>query len=56
MFSDITVEGVGYATVQDILTGKISTPRILLLIFVAKLSASSLTVGSGGIFSPSLCR
>jgi CIC family chloride channel protein len=51
------VEGVGYSTIQDILTGKISALSVLVLLFVAKLFATSLTLGSGGsggIFSPSL--
>lgn len=51
------VQGVGYATVQDILVGALTDPVFLLLLFVAKLAATSLTLGgggSGGIFSPSL--
>jgi CIC family chloride channel protein len=52
------VEGVGYATVQSLLVGQM-TPMlyILPLLFLGKLVAISLTLGSGGsggIFSPSL--
>ncbi len=51
------VDGVGYSTIQDILTGKMNTVHILVLLFFMKLLATSLTLGSGGsggIFSPSL--
>jgi CIC family chloride channel protein len=52
------VEGVGYATIQAILTGGLaSTVWLLALLFVCKLLATSLSLGSGssgGIFSPSL--
>ncbi|MGH8283589.1 MAG: chloride channel protein [Gammaproteobacteria bacterium] len=51
------VEGLGYATVQDILDNTLTHPWFLLLLFAAKLLATSLTLGSGGsggIFSPSL--
>ena len=51
------VEGVGYATIQAILTGDLQWPALLLLLFAAKLFATSLSLGSGasgGIFSPSL--
>jgi CIC family chloride channel protein len=51
------VEGVGYATVQDILAGNLSLPSLLLLLSAAKLLATLLSLGSGasgGIFSPSL--
>jgi CIC family chloride channel protein len=51
------IEGVGYATVQDILMGVLSNPFLLLILFVLKLLATSLTLGSGasgGIFSPAL--
>ncbi|HEX5397989.1 MAG TPA: chloride channel protein, partial [Verrucomicrobiae bacterium] len=56
-FGHYYVEGVGYATVQDVLTGSLSAFPLLLLLFVLKLTATSLTLGSGGsggIFSPSL--
>ena len=51
------IEGVGYSTVQDVLTGALATFHVLLLLFVLKLLVTSLTLGSGasgGIFSPSL--
>ncbi len=51
------VDGVGYATVQAILAGRISTFWLLGLLAVCKLLATSLSLGSGssgGIFSPSL--
>jgi len=51
------VEGVGYATVQDILKNTLTSPWLLLLLFAGKLLTTSLTLGSGGsggIFSPSL--
>ena len=51
------VEGVGYATVQDILSRGLTSLPLLLLLFALKLAATSLTLGSGGsggIFSPSL--
>ncbi len=51
------VEGVGYATIQAILLGHLVAPGLLLLLFVGKIFATSLSLGSGssgGIFSPSL--
>jgi len=51
------VEGVGYSTIQAILTEDLSLPALLLLLFAAKLVATSVSLGagaSGGIFSPSL--
>jgi chloride channel protein, CIC family len=51
------VEGVGYSTIQAILAGTLAAPALLLLLFVAKLIATSVSLGSGasgGIFSPSL--
>lgn len=51
------VQGVGYATIIDVLKTVLNNPWLLLLLFVAKLLATSLTLGSGasgGIFSPSL--
>jgi chloride channel protein, CIC family len=57
-FGHYFVEGVGYATIQAILTGGLGTSIWLLaLLFVCKLLATSLSLGSGssgGIFSPSL--
>ena len=51
------VEGVGYSTIQAVLNGDMQWPALLLLLFAAKLFATSLSLGSGasgGIFSPSL--
>ena len=51
------VEGVGYAAIQDVLTGALAALPFLLLLFGLKLLATSLTLGSGasgGIFSPAL--
>ncbi len=56
-FGHYYIEGVGYATIQDILTGNLNVVMILLLLFALKLLAVSLTLGSGasgGIFSPGL--
>jgi CIC family chloride channel protein len=52
-----SIEGVGYATVQDILRGGLTSLPLLLVLFVAKTFATSVTLGSGGsggVFSPSL--
>jgi CIC family chloride channel protein len=51
------IEGVGYATIQDVLAGRISLVAMLLLLAALKLLATSATLGSGGsggIFSPAL--
>jgi CIC family chloride channel protein len=51
------IDGVGYATVQAILAGQLSSFWLLGLLFVCKAFATSLSLGSGssgGIFSPSL--
>ena len=51
------VDGVGYATIESILTGGTSLPWLLCLLFLCKLMATSMSLGSGssgGIFSPSL--
>ena len=51
------IEGVGYATIQATLHGQISLAPFLMLLFVGKLLATSISLGSGssgGIFSPSL--
>ncbi|HTT04682.1 MAG TPA: chloride channel protein [Steroidobacteraceae bacterium] len=56
-FGHYYIEGVGYATVQAILTGGLSAVALLALLFICKLLATSLSLGSGssgGIFSPSL--
>jgi len=51
------VEGVGYATIQDVLLGALVAAPLLATLFFAKLLATTLSLGSGssgGIFSPSL--
>ncbi len=51
------VEGVGYATIMDILRGELAAPGFLALLVVAKLLLTLLTLGSGasgGIFSPAM--
>jgi chloride channel protein, CIC family len=51
------IQGVGYATVQDVLDGKMNSLALLLLLFFLKLLSTSLTLGSGasgGVFSPAL--
>ena len=56
-FGHYYVEGVGYATVQDVLVGGLHAAPLLALLFACKLLATLLSLGSGasgGIFSPSL--
>ena len=56
-FGHYYVQGVGYATIQDVLIGVQFPLYLLILLFVAKLLATSLTLGSGasgGVFSPAL--
>jgi CIC family chloride channel protein len=56
-FGHYYVEGVGYATIQAILQGQMPAVTLLILLFVCKILATSLSLGSGssgGIFSPSL--
>ncbi len=51
------VQGVGYATIMDILKAVLLDPRLLILLFFCKFAATCLTLGSGGsggVFSPSL--
>ncbi len=51
------IEGVGYSTIQDVLSGTLTSFWLLLLLFALKLFATSLTLGSGasgGVFSPAL--
>ena len=51
------VEGVGYATIQVILNGQLATIGLLVLLFVCKLFATTVSLGSGssgGIFSPAM--
>ncbi|MEJ2068090.1 MAG: chloride channel protein, partial [Deltaproteobacteria bacterium] len=56
-FGHYYIEGVGYATVQDVLVSTLTQPLLLLSLFLLKLFATSMTLGSGasgGIFSPAL--
>ncbi|MGH8094337.1 MAG: chloride channel protein [Chthoniobacterales bacterium] len=51
------IEGVGYATIQQVLSGTLNSFWLLLVLFALKLFATSLTLGSGasgGVFSPAL--
>ena len=51
------VEGVGYATIVDVLTGGLTSIVWLVALGALKLMTTSLTLGSGGsggVFSPSL--
>ncbi len=51
------VQGVGYATISDMVNGLLRSPWFLLMLVALKLVATCLTVGSGGsggVFSPSL--
>ena len=51
------VDGVGYATIQDVLLGGLGAAPLLTILFISKLLATTLSLGSGssgGIFSPSL--
>jgi CIC family chloride channel protein len=51
------IDGVGYSVIQAILDRKMTAVGLLLLLFVLKLLATTISLGcgaSGGIFSPSL--
>ncbi len=51
------VNGVGYGVIQSILEGGMTIPALLLVLGVAKLLATTISLGSGasgGIFSPLL--
>lgn len=51
------VQGVGYATIQDLAEQTLTSPWLLLVLLLAKFVAVLLTIGSGGsggVFSPSL--
>lgn len=51
------IEGVGYATILDILRGAFASPWVVVALAAGKLVATLLTLGSGasgGVFSPSL--
>lgn len=42
------VQGVGYATIQDVLSEGLSPFSLLLLLFALKVLVTSVTLGSGG--------
>jgi CIC family chloride channel protein len=51
------IQGVGYATIQDILSGTLTVIWFLVLLFILKITLTTLVLGSGasgGIFSPAL--
>ncbi|MEM1154582.1 MAG: chloride channel protein [Pseudomonadota bacterium] len=51
------VQGVGYATIMDILSDVVMSPWFLLMLALLKLLATCLSLGSGasgGVFSPAL--
>jgi len=51
------IDGVGYATIMDVLNGTLTDPWFLGLLCLAKMLATDVTLGSGasgGVFSPSL--
>jgi CIC family chloride channel protein len=51
------VDGVGYGVIQSILDNKMASMGLLALLFVLKMFATTISLGSGasgGIFSPSL--
>ena len=56
-FGHYYVEGVGYATIQAILDGQLTSGGLLALLYGCKVAATSISLGSGssgGVFSPSL--
>ena len=57
VFGHYYIQGVGYATIQDLLSGVPISLFLLCLLFGLKLLATALTLGSGasgGVFSPAL--
>ncbi|MCB1725053.1 MAG: chloride channel protein [Chromatiaceae bacterium] len=56
-FGHYYIQGVGYATIQDLVSGNMTSAWFIALLVVVKLIAVLLTIGSGGsggVFSPSL--
>ncbi len=56
-FGHYYVEGVGYATIIDVLSQHLVTPQFLIFLACLKMFATCLTLGSGGsggVFSPLL--
>jgi CIC family chloride channel protein len=57
VFGHPYVDGVGYGVIQSVLDNKMASVGLLALLFVLKLFATTISLGSGasgGIFSPSL--
>ena len=57
LFGHSYVDGVGYGVIQQVLDHKMTAAGLLILLFVLKLLATTISLGcgaSGGIFSPSL--
>lgn len=57
VFGHYFINGAGYGTIQAILAGELTAVGLLMLLFVAKLAATTLSLAagaSGGVFSPSL--
>jgi CIC family chloride channel protein len=57
VFGHYYIQGVGYATVLDVLTTTLTNPIFLLFLAFLKLVETSITLGSGGsggVFSPLL--
>ena len=57
MFGHYYIQGVGYATVLDVLVSKLTHPGFLLFLAFLKLVETTITLssgGSGGVFSPLL--
>ncbi|WP_201155322.1 chloride channel protein, partial [Rhodobaculum claviforme] len=51
------IQGTGYGTISAVLHNELATFQLMAILFVAKLAATTLSLGSGasgGIFSPSL--
>jgi CIC family chloride channel protein len=51
------IDGVGYGVIQSILDSKMTSAKLLVLLFALKMLATTVSLGcgaSGGIFSPSL--
>lgn len=57
LFGHPFINGVGYGVIQSILEGQMTATGLLVILFVAKILATSISLGSGasgGIFSPLL--
>ncbi|MCB9929832.1 MAG: chloride channel protein [Alphaproteobacteria bacterium] len=57
VYGQYFIEGAGYVTIQGILDDQFNSITILAVLFIAKLLATTISLGSGasgGVFSPSL--